>query len=169
MRNIEIKARLLDRPEAEARLRALGAREAWTARQTDTFFAVPQGWLKVREAAGRPAEVISYRRSTSEAGPRPSEYDVLVVPDGEAWRRLLGRVLPVRGAVRKERTLWLHLHTRVHLDRVEGLGEFLELESLVEGSGEAEARAEADVLLAALGKSLGDLVPVPYLELLGRG
>ena len=168
MKNIEMKARLLDRRAAEDRLRAMGAREAWTARQTDTFFTVAQGWLKVREADGRPAEVISYRRSTGEAGPRPSDYDVLVVPDGEAWRRLLARVLPVRGVVKKERTLWLHRHTRVHLDRVDGLGEFLELEAVVEGIGESEARAEADALLAAVGAAVGDMVPVPYLELLAR-
>ncbi len=168
MMNIEVKARLRDRAGAERRLEALGARREWTARQTDTFFAVAEGWLKLREAEGREAEVISYRRPTGHAGPRASDSDVAPIADAEAWKRLLGRVLPPGGVVEKERTLWMHGHTRIHLDRVAGLGEFLELETVVAGITLEEAEAEAAALVRDLGLAPDDLVAVPYRDLLAR-
>lgn len=164
--NIEIKARLRDRPKVEERLAALGARRLWTLRQKDTFYSVPSGWLKLREVPGRPAEVISYRRSTGHGGPRSSDYDVAVIPDAGLWKRLLGRVLPFDRVVEKERTLWIYEHTRVHLDSVDGLGEFLELETVVEGIEPEEARAETARIMDVLGVSPPDLVAVPYRDLL---
>jgi predicted adenylyl cyclase CyaB len=166
MLNIEIKARLHDRRNVETRLEALGARRLWTHRQQDTFFAVPTGWLKLREVEGRPAEVISYRRPTSHAGPRASDFDVILVEDGAAWMRLLARVLAVDKVVAKERTLWIYEHTRIHLDRVDSLGEFLELETVVEEITQEAARAETQRLVATLGIQERDLVAVPYRDLL---
>jgi len=166
MRNIEVKARLRDRPAVERRLPALGARRLWTRRQADTFFSVPRGWLKVREVEGGPAEVISYRRSVDSGAPRPSDYDVIPVADAAAWKRILARVLEADGIVAKERTLWMHGHTRIHLDRVEGLGEFVELETVIDGISTEEAGVEARSVMAALGIDPADLVPVPYRDLL---
>jgi len=166
MLNIEIKARLHDRKNEETRLAALGARRLWTHRQKDTFFAVPLGWLKLREVEGRPAEVISYRRPTTHAGPRASDFDVILVEDGAAWLRLFARVLATDKVVAKERTLWIYEHTRVHLDRVDGLGEFLELETVVEEITQEAARAETQRLVATLGIQERDLVAVPYRDLL---
>ncbi|MBI4600408.1 MAG: class IV adenylate cyclase [Planctomycetes bacterium] len=165
MLNIEIKARLRDRGNVEARLEALGARRMWTLRQKDTFFAVPSGWLKIREAEGRPPEVISYRRATSHAGPRASDFDVILVEDAAAWKRLLGRVVPADKVVAKERTLWIYEHTRIHLDRVEGLGDFLELETVVDGITSDQARAETSRLVETLGIKPADLVAAPYRDL----
>ena len=70
MKNIEIKSPLADRPGTEERLRSLGAKLEWTRRQVDTFFNSHSGWLKLREVEGCPAELISYRRSLENSGPR---------------------------------------------------------------------------------------------------
>jgi predicted adenylyl cyclase CyaB len=166
MQNIEIKARLHDRENVERRLTALGARRMWVRRQKDTFFSVPTGWLKIREAEGRPAEVISYRRATDEAGPRVSDFDVILVENAPTWTRLLGRALPIDKVVEKERTLWLYEHTRVHLDRVDRLGEFLELETVIEGIPATEAEAETARIVETLGIESADLVSVPYRDLI---
>jgi len=170
VQNIEIKTPLRDFAKIEARLVALGARKIWTARQTDTFFDVParSGWLKLRESEGRPPEVISYERSTGHAGPRPSHYDVLVVKDPEAWKSLLSRVLPILGIVRKERTLWIYEHTRIHIDRVEGLGDFLELETVVDDIPQEEAHTETKRIVDALDLDPAEFVALPYMELLRR-
>jgi predicted adenylyl cyclase CyaB len=165
MQNIEVKVRLHDRANVERRLAALGARKMWTLRQKDTFFAVRMGWLKLRETDGRPPEVISYRRSTGHVGPRASDYDVLLVDDAAAWIRLLGRVLPVDKVIEKERTLWIYDHTRVHLDQVDGLGEFLELETVVEALDPAAARAETSRIADVLGLDPADFVAAPYRDL----
>jgi predicted adenylyl cyclase CyaB len=161
---VEIKCPLADREAVEDRLGKLGAGWHWTRPQTDTFYAVPIGWLKLREQAGD-AELISYRRPTDDAGPRTSEYDVLPVEDPELVKRLLARVLPVDVVVRKTRTLWVHGHTRIHLDRVEGLGDFVELETVVDGITEEEARAEADRLIDALELPREEFLAVPYRDL----
>ncbi len=165
MQNIEIKARLEDRANVESRLKALGARCLWTLRQRDTFFAVPRGWLKIREATGRPPEAISYERAADCGGPRASHYDVIILQDAEAWKRLLSRVLPVDKIVEKERTLWIYEHTRVHLDRVDRLGDFLELETVVEGISVEEARRESQRVMDTLGVNAADLIALPYKDL----
>lgn len=168
MQNIEIKTPLRDREKAERRLQALGARQMWTRPQVDTFFRVvsPSGWLKLRESEGRPPELISYERSTGSAAPRPSDYDVIVIKGPEAWKRLLGRVLPVEAVVEKERTLWIYEHTRVHLDRVRGLGEFLELETVVDDIPLEEARAETARLVETLALDPEEFISRPYKDLL---
>lgn len=165
MQNIEIKARLRNRDNVEGRLRALGAKCLWTHRQKDTFFCVPRGWLKLREAEGRPPELITYERSTELAIARASNYEVMVVKDAEACRRLLARVLDVDRTVAKERTLWIYEHTRIHLDRVDQLGDFLELETVVEGITEREAREETQRVQSTLGIDREDLIAVPYRDM----
>ena len=170
MQNIEIKTPLHHREDAVARLGALGARKMWTRRQVDTFFEVPNpsGWLKLRESEGRPLELISYERSTGESGPRPSEYDVAIVQDVQLWKRLLGRVLQVDAVVEKERTLWVYEHTRIHLDRVEGLGDYLELETVVEDLPAEKAIEENRRVVMALSLDPSEFLSLPYKELLRR-
>jgi predicted adenylyl cyclase CyaB len=168
VQNIEVKTPLHDRANIEARLQALGARQMWTRRQVDTFFVVTAGWLKLREAEGRPPEMISYERSTVNSGPRSSQYDVIVLQDPTAWKRLLGRVLPVETVVEKERTLWIYEHTRIHLDKVKDLGDFLELETVVEGLSLDEARAENHRVLSALALERGEFLALPYKDLIAR-
>jgi predicted adenylyl cyclase CyaB len=76
--------------------------------------------------------------------------------------------LPAGGAVRKRRHLFLYRHTRIHLDEVEGLGPFVELETVMCGQPESEAHAELQHVAAALALKPDDAVPRPYVELLPR-
>ncbi|MCH2373412.1 MAG: class IV adenylate cyclase [Planctomycetes bacterium] len=165
LRNIEIKTLLEDRYAVEERLRQLGARFVWSRQQRDTFFQVVQGWLKIREVQGYPTELISYRRAEGVDGMQASSYDVEIVPDAERWKRLFSRVLPVDGVVDKERTLWLYEHTRIHLDRVSGLGEFLELETVVSGISVEFAEAECQRIVESLALDPARFVDVPYRDL----
>lgn len=163
--NIEIKAPLADRAGVQSRLRDMCADEQWTRRQLDTFFSVPRGWLKLREEDGR-VELIAYTRSTDNAGPRASDYQVLPVHDAAAMSELLARVAPVDAVVEKQRTMWLWRHTRIHLDRVAGLGDFLELETVVDGIMEEAAMAECDEVIAALALDRSTFLAVPYRDLI---
>ncbi len=168
MQNIEVKARLTGRENLERRLEALGARKMWVRRQVDTYFRVPTSgaWLKLRECEGRPAELISYKRSTEYALPRVSDYDVLIVSAPEDWKRLLARAVPIDIVVAKERTLWIYEHTRIHLDEVEGLGQFVELETVAEDLSAEEALEENRRVIGALGLNPLDFISVPYRDLL---
>jgi adenylate cyclase len=169
MQNIEIKTLLPDRTAIERRLEAMGARRMWCRRQHDTFFQVPRGLLKLREVEGARPEVISYERSSESSGPRPSDYDVVPVGDAPTWLRLLSRVLPVDCVVDKERTLWLYEHTRIHLDRVRGLGDYLELETVVLDIDPDEAREETNRVIYALALDRSAFVTASYRDLLLRG
>lgn len=164
MINIEVKSRLPDRAATEARLTETGAVRAWTRRQRDVFFGVPRGWMKLREEAGR-AELITYLRDADVTGARPSEYDVFPLEDAAAWKRALSRVLVAEAVVVKERTLWTWRHTRIHLDRVEGLGDFLELETVARDIDVEEARRESHDVQRRLGLDPADYVAVPYRDL----
>jgi predicted adenylyl cyclase CyaB len=166
MQNFEIKCRLRDRSAVEKRLRALRAKRQWSHKQRDTFFAVPSGWLKLREETGKSPEMIAYQRPVQVGGPRLSDYDVIKIKDPLRWKSLLLRVLPGAGTVRKTRTLWRYKHTRIHLDRVVGLGDFLELETVITKQSAAAAEAEAEALIHELRLDRADFIGVPYRDLL---
>jgi predicted adenylyl cyclase CyaB len=171
MQNIEVKARMADRGRIEKQLTALGARRMWVRRQRDTFFRVPppasgRSWLKLREVEGRRPEIISYWRPEGREGPRASDYDVMVLEEVGNWKRLLGRVLPEDIVVAKERTLWLYENTRIHLDRVEGLGDFVEIETVVRDLRIDVAREETLRLMDVLHLAPEDSIEGAYRDLL---
>ena len=164
MRSLEFKTRLDDPKAALARARALGA-ELWgDLRQTDTYFKVPTGRLKLRETAGLQAELIAYARD-EDAADRTSDYQVARTPDAAPLLDVLTRSLGVMAVVRKRRTLVTLDTTRIHLDNVEQLGSFLEIEVVV-GEDEAAAKARFDSLLAGLGYTPADGIRASYLDLL---
>ena len=98
MKNIEIKSPLADRPGTEERLRSLGAELEWTRRQVDTFYHSPSGWLKLREVEGCPAELISYRRSVENSGPRESDYHILRIDEPSELHSVLESSLGILGS-----------------------------------------------------------------------
>jgi adenylate cyclase class IV len=165
--NIEIKARVGDLAALEARVRAIASHGPEPIDQEDTFFHCPQGRLKLRQFDTARGELIAYRRD-DVAGPKASHYLRVPTPEPEALREALAMALGVAGRVAKQRVLYLVGRTRVHLDRVEGLGHYMELE-VVLGEGEpAEAgAAEARALMATLGIVPADLVEGAYADLLG--
>ncbi|MEJ2144810.1 MAG: class IV adenylate cyclase, partial [Acidobacteriota bacterium] len=75
--------------------------------------------------------------------------------------------LGVIGRVRKRRRLYLAGNTRIHLDEVEGLGSFLELEVVLSGSQTvAEGEAVAQSLMRELGIPESDLIQGAYVDLI---
>ncbi len=109
-------------------------------RQTDWYFRVPKGRLKLRVVgAKRDGELIAYLRPDRSAA-RTSEFQLLPTADAAGVRRLLEQMLGVRACVRKRREVWLYRNARIHLDTVDGLGCFVEIEVVVT-EGMAQARA----------------------------
>ncbi len=136
--------------------------------QEDVFFFTPNGRLKLRILAADKGQLVYYEREDC-AGPKESRYLVCPTAQPEALRALLGEALGVRGVVRKERHLFWAGNTRIHLDRVEGLGDFVELEVMLEeDQTAAEGEARARELMAALGIGAEQLEKVAYIDLLER-
>jgi predicted adenylyl cyclase CyaB len=100
---------------------------------------------------------------------RRSEYVVIPVPEPERTKALLSELLGVHRVVKKRREIALYQNVRIHLDRVEGLGDFVELEAVWDGdaAGEAEQRGKVAFLREALGIHAADLVAASYEGLLG--
>ena len=164
--NIEIKARLRDRSRVEARAAAMADGPARILRQEDTFFRGRKGRLKLRVESGGPGQLIYYERSDGRA-PKPSTYHITRIDDPGPLSISLEHALGIRGRVIKERTLFLVGRTRIHLDRVTGLGDFMELEVVLEeGQSREEGAGEAEALMRELGIPEEDRVEGAYMDLL---
>jgi adenylate cyclase, class 2 len=167
MRNVELKGRLSSLAEAERIARAMGASGPVRLLQTDTYFDSHHGRLKLREIRGDEsrAELIFYERG-DVAGARGSDYLISPVGHPELLKEALAAALGVRRVVEKSRTLYLLGTVRIHLDAVVGLGTFLELEAVLDGSAE-EAEGEAVVarLAAQFGIREADMLPGSYVDL----
>jgi predicted adenylyl cyclase CyaB len=167
-RNIEIKARVDDLGAVRIRASALASGAPQIIDQLDTFFTVARGRLKVRAFGDGSGELIAYERS-NERGPKQSTYTRAECRDAAALCEALARVLAVRGVVSKRREVFLAGRTRIHLDLVEKLGSFVELEVvLADGESPEAGRREAHELLESLSISERDLVPDAYIDLLER-
>ncbi len=168
-RNIEIKARIDSVNTLLPRAQAVSGGRPETIHQDDTFFRVPHGRLKLREFADGSAELIHYHRPDSGEA-RASDYVRVPVPDAAALREALARGCGLLGRVRKERVLLLvsdgGFTTRIHLDRVEGLGDFMELEVMLQdGQSDADGADVAGRLMQALGLGYAERISGAYLDL----
>lgn len=164
--NIEIKVRVGDFNEIRRRAEELSNTPVEIIPQEDIFFKTPKGRLKLRVLAADHAQLIYYNRPDQE-GPKRSDYHVSRTSDPENLKRVLELAFGIRGVVRKTRYLYLVGQTRVHLDDVEGLGQFMELEVVMgEGQSDAEGNAIAEGLMTSLGVERSDLLEGAYMDLL---
>jgi adenylate cyclase, class 2 len=171
VRNLEIKSSVASLSDVRARLRRLPAAESHAKfLQTDWYFVVPRGRMKLREiraGQARAAELIVYLRPDARAA-RTSQFVRLPAEECGAARRLLTGMFGVSVCVRKAREVWLCENARIHFDRVRGLGTFVEIEVVVK-SGMAQARRLMAMLRAALGIEPGRVIGQSYADLLRTG
>ncbi len=167
-RNIEIKARI-ENIEVVLPLVAKIADEGPTEIvQDDTFFSCPTGRLKLRTFSETDGQLIFYLRP-DKAGPKECTYIISPTASPGTLRQTLSLAYGERGRVRKHRTLFMVGRTRVHLDRVEKLGDFLELEVALDVGESAEAgMAVAHELPNRLAISSHQLLEGAYVDLLSQ-
>jgi predicted adenylyl cyclase CyaB len=167
-RNIEIKARI-DSVEALApRVAALADQGPVEIIQDDTFFPCGRGRLKLRAFPAGDGQLIYYQRP-NHTGPKESFFVISPTAAPDSLRDALSLAYGRAGHVRKRRILYLVGRTRVHLDRVEDLGDFLELEVVLAEAEQSERGVEeARRLMAALGVGLGQLIEGAYVDLLAQ-
>jgi predicted adenylyl cyclase CyaB len=166
-RNVEIKARIQSVDLLAAVVAPWADQGPKPIAQDDTFFRCDNGRLKLRCFSATEGELIFYRRADA-AGPKESFYVIARSHEPDALREALTLAYGQAGRVRKHRTLFLVGRTRVQLDRVEGLGDFLELEVVLrDGEAVSVGQHEAQVLMARLGVSDSQLITGAYVDLLG--
>lgn len=165
-RNIEIKARVENLPSLAVLVAAIADDGPTEIVQDDTFFVCERGRVKLRAFSDGAGQLIFYRRADQE-GPKESFYVLSPTASPDTLRAALTQAYGQAGRVQKHRTLFLVGRTRVHLDDVKDLGQFLELEVVLEDDEPAEAGvAEAHRLMARLGVAQTQLVKDAYVDLL---
>lgn len=167
-RNIEIKAKIERIEPLVSIIASLADTGPFDLPHHDTFFNCPSGKLKLRAFSESAGELIFYQRPQLK-GPKLSIYQISTTTDPDSLRNTLASAYGILGTVRKNRTLYLLGNTRIHLDRVDGLGDFLELEVVLEDlqtitCGESIALD----LMAKIGVLPNQLIPTSYLELLSK-
>lgn len=168
-RNVEIKARVHDFEALRLRVEALSDTPVEVIEQLDTFYITPKGRLKLRVLAPDSCELIQYARADDSAA-KTSSYDIVRSDDPAAFSRILESALPIRGVITKRRHLYLIGQTRIHLDEVEGLGTFMELEVVLsKGQTSEYGAAISDDLMTKLGIQAEDLISGAYIDLLEKG
>ena len=171
--NVESKVRCDSLATVARRAEALGATYAGVLEQEDTYLRVSSGRLKLRQVVHRlpdgtttrHAELIRYERP-NQPGARVSTYDRTPVADPERKKAQLAAEHGVRGVVRKKRELWLIESTRIHLDQVEELGSFIELETVSAGVPGIADYAEHDRIADALAVDLSQSLRGSYVDLI---
>ena len=165
-RNVEIKARVDDLAAVEERARAVATEDPVDLVQDDTFFHCSRGRLKLRDFRDGRGELIHYSRP-DQAGPKLSEYLLSPVAAPDALREVLARAHGVVGRVVKRRRLYLADRTRIHLDSVDDLGAFVELEVVLRDAETPEdGNAVAREIMGRLGIDDRQLVSGAYIDLL---
>ncbi len=165
-KNIEVKAYCFDLDRARQVCASLDARLARDHQQRDTYFAVLQDRLKLRESDKFGSCIIHYRR-VDDPSLRESSYTKVDLPNNAAaLRDLLSSAIGVRIIVEKHRETYVLDPALINLDTVAELGSFIEIEVDVEQGDAQKALAYAHRLKSAFQISETDIVPWSYSELL---
>jgi predicted adenylyl cyclase CyaB len=165
--NLEIKAKCSSLSQARRISRTLGARFGGRMKQTDTYFKVKHGRLKLREIDQKELELIYYRRENSR-GSRYSDYMVIRLKKPEAAKRVLNSLFETVAVVKKKRELFLYKNSRIHIDFVAGLGGFVEFEILVI-RGKRQAQQLMTFFRTKFGIDASMLIAGSYSDILLKG
>jgi predicted adenylyl cyclase CyaB len=165
-RNVEIKARTSDLAALRKGVAEVSDSGPELLVQRDTFYAVPKGRLKLREFGDGTTELIYYERP-DKIGPKASRYTRTQIADATSMRELLGQILETKAVVSKRREVFLVDSTRIHLDEVDNLGTFIELEIvLTKSQTDSDGERIASDLMKRLDVRREDLIEQAYVDLL---
>ncbi|KAG8190364.1 hypothetical protein JTE90_022011 [Oedothorax gibbosus] len=171
-KNVEIKARIHNIQLFVEKAKLIADKPSVVVlHQTDTYFQVPKGRLKLRQIQDQKTELIFYDRPDTE-GPKLSNYDkqeFQTSQEAEGLKKVLTSSLGIIGVVSKERHLLMCGQTRIHIDNVKDLGHFMELEVVLnEGETLEYGEKVANDLMEKLGISKEDLISGSYINLLTK-
>lgn len=167
-RNIEIKASVANVVDLLTRAASLATSGPTTLYQDDTFFGCENGRMKLRAFPDGSGELIFYKRANAE-GPRTSFYEIAPTHNADLLRGTLSLAYGQVGRVFKKRILYWVGRTRVHIDQIDHLGAFVELEVVLDdGEVEVAGIQVAHELMRALGIPTSALIDRAYVDLLNE-
>lgn len=161
--NLELKIKVDSHSELIEKIIDNGGKFVETLNQKDIYYSFKKGLLKLRVQNGE-YELIKYIRNEKE-GERWSDYSLLFLK-GDNIESYLADVFKIETIVEKDRKLYIYKNTRIHLDNVKELGEFLELETVVKEITQSEARFEFDEVVKFLNLDLNKQIRKSYRDLI---
>lgn len=167
--NVEIKATYNDLEKARDILLAAGADYRGTDHQTDVYFHCPNGRLKLRRG-NIEHSLIFYARANS-AMPKGSAVNMTQLSgDSHELQSVLAAAWGVKVAVHKAREIYFIDNVKFHLDRVEGLGSFAEIEAIDKDGniGQAKLNEQCNYYMKLLGIEPSHLLTHSYSDMLEK-
>ena len=165
LKNIEIKAKIHNYKKVKRLVEELCPTPIQTEEQEDTFFNTATGRLKLRETNDE-SEIIYYDRQDS-LEPTQSDIALSFINNPDTLKAVLTKSNGIRGIVKKKRILYKYAQTRIHLDDVEGLGKFIELEVVLrENQTVEDGELIANDLMNKFDIQKTDLIDVAYIDLI---
>jgi adenylate cyclase, class 2 len=165
-KNLELKAHYPSSKSAESVCLRLGADRRGVLRQTDTYFRIRRGRLKLREINSDQFELIYYQRKNLK-GTRHSDFLVVPLKSVQPMNDVCKGVFGVKAIVKKKRSLFLYKNARIHIDSVEGLGTFIEFEVIV-NRGRKQAARLMSFLISEFQIEKRAMIGESYCDLLTR-
>ena len=164
--NIEIKAICKDPEFIRKYLKSKQAELKGTDHQTDTYFNVANGRLKLREG-NIENNLIFYERS-DQSGPKSSHFHLVNIPDAKELKAVLSKALGIKIVVEKKREIWFIGNVKFHIDEVPGLGSFVEIEAsnVYADVSKEELQKQCDHYVSEFEIKREDLVAVSYSDML---
>jgi predicted adenylyl cyclase CyaB len=147
MKNVELKVRIDNFGGVISLLKKLQAKHVGRLLQIDTYYNCSNGRLKIRETKNRASQLVFYKRP-DKIGSKTSYYltNNIERKQTAGLKLILAEALGEKVVVKKERDLWLYKNTRIHLDKVKSLGNFLELETMVEKAGHNAKKEHNEII-----------------------
>ena len=176
-RNLEFKVRCESLDALDPRLANLNATPHKVMHQVDTYFHVPtlrhsaisetcERRLKLREITETGESWLIYYERPNEHSSRFSQYRLCEIAEPAVLKSTLAAALGIKTIVRKRRQVWMFNNTRIHLDTVESLGRFVELETVFQGQAEAEAVEEHQHVKTTLDLEMAEPIAGSYSDLI---
>ena len=164
--NVEIKARSTDPSFVREYLKSHNADFKGVDEQTDTYFNVPTGRLKLRE--GNIENNLIYYDRSNQAGPKSSQFHLVKIEDAKGLKEVLTRSCGIKMIVRKRREIYYIGNVKFHIDEVPELGSFIEIEAgnMLVDKTEAELLDQCNFYLKEFGVNEEDLIAVSYSDML---
>lgn len=146
--NLEIKVPYKNLSKLIQIVEVQGGKKIYSSKQIDVYYKLDKGRLKVRDSLGEKS-IIFYRR-VEDGSERWSDFKVIPIQNPAEWIKFFDNFLDRLVVVKKHRTLYHLQNTRIHFDKIKGLGNFVELETKVV-NGKAKAKKEFLRMIELLG------------------
>lgn len=134
---VELKARVGDHELLRKKLSKLGAEHTGTFMQSDLYFRVPEGRLKLREVEENSTVDLIYYNREDIAGPKSDDAFILRVQEPGELKQMLKKIMKPLTVIDKVREIYVYCGIQIHLDTVEKLGKFIEFEKQTDDTPEA--------------------------------